>query len=53
VAGAAAQIASGELNVYQGPLVDNTGTERVAGGEVIDSLGAYQIDFAVEGVTGI
>ena len=50
---AAAAIASGELQVYAGPLVDNTGTERVAAGESIDSLGAYAVDWAVEGVTGI
>ena len=53
VADAEARIASGELNVYEGPLVDNNGTERLAAGEVIDSLGAYAIDYAVEGVTGL
>ena len=53
VAAAADQIASGELNVYEGPLVDNAGTERLAAGEVLDSLGAYNLDFAVEGVSGI
>ena len=53
VAAAADQIASGERNVYEGPLVDNVGTERLAAGEVIDSLGAYNLDFAVEGVSGI
>ncbi|MCB0993456.1 MAG: BMP family ABC transporter substrate-binding protein [Acidimicrobiales bacterium] len=49
----AAQIASGELQVYAGPLVDTAGTERVAEGESLDSKGAYAIDFAVEGVTGV
>lgn len=49
----AAQFASGELSVYAGPLVDNTGTEQVAAGETIDSLGAYAVNWAVEGVTGI
>lgn len=53
VAAAADQIASGDLHVYEGPLVDNTGAERLAAGEVIDSLGAYSLDFAVEGVSGI
>lgn len=53
VADAAAKIDSGELNVYEGPLNDNTGTERLAAGEVIDSLGAYAIDYAVEGVSGL
>lgn len=53
VAYAAGRIASGELNVYEGPLVDNNGTERLAAGESLDSLGAYAVDFAVEGVTGL
>lgn len=52
VAEAAAKIASGELSVYQGPLVDNKGTEVLAAGETIDSLGAYAVAFAVEGITG-
>lgn len=53
VADAAAKIASGELNVYEGPLVDTSGTERVAAGESVDSLGAYAIDYAVDGVIGL
>lgn len=52
VADAASAIASGDLNVYEGPLVDASGTERLAAGETIDSLGAYELDFALEGVTG-
>ena len=39
--------------VYQGPLKDTKGTERLKAGESLDSLGAYAIDWAVEGVTGI
>ena len=53
VTAVAAQIESGELNVYEGPIVDNQGNEVLAEGETIDSLGAYAIDWAVEGVTGI
>ena len=49
----AAKLASGELSVYSGPLNDNQGNEQVAEGETIDSLGAYAIDWAVEGVSGI
>lgn len=52
VAAAAAKIASGELNVYEGPLVDTSGTERVAAGASLDSVGAYAVDWAVEGVSG-
>lgn len=52
VAEAAAAIAAGELNVYEGPLTDNQGNEVLAAGETIDSLGAYDVDFALDGVTG-
>lgn len=49
----AAKLASGELSVYTGPLVDTSGNEVLAAGATIDALGAYAIDFAVEGVTGV
>lgn len=52
VAAAAAELESGELSVYQGPLNDNQGNEVVPAGETIDALGAYSVGFAVEGVTG-
>ncbi len=53
VEAAAAKLKSGELQVYAGPLVDNKGTERLAAGQTLDSQGAYAIDYAVEGVTGV
>lgn len=53
VAEVAAQIASGEVQVYAGPLVDNQGNEVVAEGDALDSVDAYAIDFAVEGVSGV
>ena len=53
VAEAAAGIAAGDINVYEGPLNDTSGTERVAAGDSIDSLGAYAIDWAVDGVSGV
>jgi len=34
-------------------LVASSLTERLAAGETLDSLGAYAVDFAVEGVTGL
>ena len=52
VADAAAKIADGSLSVYEGPLVDTNGTEQLAAGASIDSIGAYAIDWAVEGVSG-
>jgi basic membrane protein A len=52
VAEAAAALESGDLFVYQGPLTDNAGNEVLAEGETIDRQGAYEVDFAVEGVTG-
>ena len=53
VAEAGAKLDRGELHVYQGPLNDNEGTQRLAEGETIDSLDAYAIDWPVDGVTGI
>ncbi|MFT3855448.1 MAG: BMP family ABC transporter substrate-binding protein [Ilumatobacteraceae bacterium] len=53
VAEVATKLASGELSVYTGPLKDTSGTEVLAAGKTIDSLGAYSVDFAVEGVSGI
>lgn len=53
VADAASAIASGDLNVFDGPLTDNQGNEVLAAGSTIDSLGAYALDFALEGVSGL
>jgi basic membrane lipoprotein Med (substrate-binding protein (PBP1-ABC) superfamily) len=38
--------------IYVGPLKDNKGVEKLPAGQTIDSLGAYSIDWAVEGVSG-
>lgn len=43
-------IVDGSLNPFTGPIVDNTGTERVAAGEVIDDAGLWAMDWYVEGV---
>jgi len=53
VADAASAIAAGDLHVYEGPLTDNQGNQVLGDGEVIDSVGSYAVDFALEGVTGI
>ena len=53
VADVAAQLDSGALHVYEGPLNDNEGNERLAAGETLDSLQAYAIDYPVDGVSGI
>lgn len=53
VAAARAAIDSGDLSVYTGPLNDNQGNQVLAAGETIDSKGAYAVDWAVEGVTGL
>lgn len=45
-----AKIASGEMHVYDGPLVDQDGTERVPGGERLDDGGILGIDWHVAGV---
>lgn len=53
VAEAAAAIASGELNIFEGPHTDNQGNEALAAGAVTDSQGAYAMNYALEGVTGL
>ena len=53
VATAEAALKSGDLHVYEGPLMDNKGNQVLAAGETIDSLGAYEINWAVEGVSGL
>ncbi len=53
VAEAEAALADGSVQVYVGPLNDASGEERLADGETIDDIGAYAIDFAVEGVSGV
>ena len=47
------QLLDGTLNPYTGPIVDNTGTERLKEGESLDDQQAYLIDWAVEGVSGV
>jgi basic membrane lipoprotein Med (substrate-binding protein (PBP1-ABC) superfamily) len=46
------EFASGKRHVFQGPLQDNTGNERVKGGETwpLENLG--KMDWLVEGVVG-
>jgi basic membrane protein A len=53
VAEAAAAIASGELNIFEGPHTDNQGNEALAAGVVTDSQGAYAMSYALEGVSGL
>ena len=53
VAAADAALSSGDLHVYEGPLYDNKGNEVLAAGQTIDSQGAYEISWAVEGVSGL
>ena len=53
VAEAEAKLADGSVQVYAGPLNDASGEPRLAEGETIDDIGAYAIDFALEGVSGV
>ena len=53
VATAAAAFEDGSLNVYEGPLVDNNGNEVLAAGDTIDAQGAYELNFALDGVSGL
>ena len=53
VAAAQKKLADGSLNVYMGPLKDTKGNEVLAAGKTIDRQGAYKVNWAIEGVTGI
>jgi basic membrane protein A and related proteins len=48
-----AKLKDGSLNPYTGPLTDTKGTERLKAGETIDNQGAYKLDWALDGVTGV
>jgi basic membrane lipoprotein Med (substrate-binding protein (PBP1-ABC) superfamily) len=45
-----ANIVSGKLKIFEGPLVDNTGMQRVAKGEVLDVPKIVSMDWLVQGV---
>jgi len=45
-------LASGKLQVFQGPLRDNKGVERVKAGEVFPLTELRKMDWLVEGVVG-
>jgi basic membrane lipoprotein Med (substrate-binding protein (PBP1-ABC) superfamily) len=47
------EILSGARHVYEGPLVDNTGVERLPAGESLDEQDAYLMNYAIEGVSGV
>jgi basic membrane protein A len=44
---------AGDISVYQGPLVDNTGTLQVPEGETLSVREMYDVNWSVEGVTGV
>jgi basic membrane protein A len=43
-------IVDGSINPFTGPIVDNTGTERVPAGAVVDDAGLWAMDWYVQGV---
>jgi simple sugar transport system substrate-binding protein len=43
----------GSVNVYEGPLNDNEGNQRLAAGETIDDRAAYDVNWSIEGITGV
>ena len=46
-------ILDGTVNVYEGPLNDNEGNQRLAAGETIDDRAAYDVNWSIEGITGV
>ena len=49
----AAKIASGELNVFAGPIYDTSGKERVPTGESVPIDQVLSMDWGVQGVRGL
>ena len=47
-----AQIKSGEVHPFAGPIVDQDGKERLASGQIMDDPAINSMDFFVEGVIG-
>jgi basic membrane lipoprotein Med (substrate-binding protein (PBP1-ABC) superfamily) len=43
----------GGFNPYTGPLKDDKGNEKLASGKSISDVDAYNLDWAVEGVSGV
>ncbi|MFO1414513.1 MAG: BMP family ABC transporter substrate-binding protein [Burkholderiales bacterium] len=46
------EIKAGKLAVFQGPMKDNTGKERLAAGKVMSDADLSKMDYYVEGVVG-
>jgi len=46
------EFVSGKLNVFQGPIKDNKGVERVKAGEAFPTAALGKMDWLVEGVVG-
>jgi simple sugar transport system substrate-binding protein len=46
------EMVAGKLHPFQGPVVDNTGKERVAAGKMMSDDEMQKMDFYVEGVQG-
>ena len=49
---AEAEMVAGKLHVFQGPMKDNTGKERLAAGKAITDADLSKMDYYVEGVIG-
>jgi basic membrane protein A and related proteins len=47
-----ARILSGEFDVFEGPINDNEGTERLAAGEIMSDEDKLSFDWLVEGIVG-
>ena len=49
----AAKIRKGERVIFKGPLKDSQGKERLAAGKLPDQKWLSEMDFFVEGVSGV
>ena len=50
---AKAKIEAGELNIFEGPIKDQTGAVRVEEGQILTDEEMLQIDYLIEGVEGV
>lgn len=48
----AAKIKDGSFNIFQGPILDQDGKERIAAGSAVDDAGQLSMDWFVKGVIG-
>jgi hypothetical protein len=47
------KIKDGSFNVFQGPIYDQEGNEKIPAGSAVDDAGQLSMDWFVKGVNGV